>query len=187
MTNEDLKKKFIAEFSEAESFFKNKQFNIALEKYEILLKKNPNHVSVLNNIGLIYEKLEKFDKAINFYKKCNQIQPDIPILIHNLANLYVKLEKFNDALPLLKKIINEKLNNEKNSEKYALCLYNISTKEETKNFIEKIIYKYPKNQLLNGILGKSLLNLNFHKAGLEYIQKSTGFIQFNNNGIDFLK
>ena len=51
----------------------------------------------------------------------------------------------------------------------------------------KIISKYPRNRVLNNLLGQSLLALNFHKEGLSYIRKGAGFLQLDENGVNLLK
>ena len=184
--NKNVNEIFSESFHEAEKLYKEKNYLESLIKYKKILNLNPNHVSVLNNIALNYEKLDNYNEAINYYEKCIQIVPKEIIIIHNLANAYCKTERYLDALPLLKKIINLDYKNEPNHEKLALCLFYTQTKNETKNFIELAIIKFPKNTLLNGLLGKTLLHLNLHKDGLKYLQKSTGVIEFNNSGLKYL-
>ena len=89
-------------------------------------------------------------------------------------------------MPLLKKVIDIGLDHEGNCEKYAISLFNIKAFKETKDFITLIHLKYPKNDLLNRLLGRSLLNLNSHVEGLKYLQSSHGFIQLSSNGIKYL-
>ena len=182
----DSNKIFIDNFSAAQKLYEENKFLESLVAYQKLHNQNPKHISVLNNIGLIYEKLNNYKEAIRFYERCNQIHSNEVILIHNLANVYFKVGRYVDALPLLKKIINSNYQNEYNSEKLSVCLFETQTKTETKKFIEYAISKFPKNTLLNGLLGKTLLHLNLHKDGLKYLQKSTGLIEFNNNGVKYL-
>ena len=184
--SEKLDQTFIDNFSKAENLFKNKKYLESLKIYENLLLKNPNHLSVMNNIGLIFERLGKFNEAVHLYKKCYELLPDQVTIIHNLANAYYKLERYIDALPLLKKILKTDFKYEFNCEKYALCLFYTQTKEETKVFIESVLLKFPENKLLNGLLGKTLLYLNLHRNGLNHIKKSTGFIEFDDNGVKYI-
>ena len=67
--------------------------------------------------------------------------------------------------------------NEGNCEKYAICLFNTKAFKETKDFITSIHIKYPKNDLLNRLLGRSLLNLNSHVEGLKYLQSRHSLIE----------
>jgi|TARA_B100000795_G_C22771646_1_gene428148 tetratricopeptide (TPR) repeat protein len=184
--NKVADKKFSDIFHEAEKLYKEKNYLESLTKYKEILNLNPKHISVLNNIALNYEKLDDNNEAINYYEQCIQILPNESIIIHNLANAYCKTDRYLDALPLLKKIINLDYKKETNHEKLALCLFYTQTKNETKNFIKLAITKFPNNTLLNGLLGKTLLHLNLHKDGIKYLQKSTGLIEFNNNGVKYL-
>lgn len=177
---------FIDNFSEAEKLFKNNKLEESLKKYKALLKEQPEHIPVLNNIGLVYEKLHDFGKAVEFYKRCNDLVPGHVILTSNLANAYTRLERWAEAIPLLEKIVDAEFENEKNTEKYALCLFNIKPWEDTKNFLTSAVSKYPDNQLLNRLLGKSLLHLNCHIDGLKHLQRGSGFIEFDNDGIKYL-
>ncbi len=181
-----IAKVFVLKFDEAQKLFVEAKFSESLKKYQILLKENPQHVSVLNNIGLIYEELKNFNEAIIYYNKCYKIIPKEKTIIHNLANAYCKVERYLEALPLLKEIINLDFKNETNHEKLALCLFYSQSKKETKNFIELAVKKFPNNKFLNGLLGKTLLHLSSHKEGIKYLQKSTGLIEFNSTGVKYL-
>ena len=77
--------------------------------------------------------------------------------------------------------------NEEICERYTICLFKTGKKNEVKDFVLKIISKYPKNRTLNNLLGQSLLALNFHKEGLSYIRKGAGFLQLDENGVSLLK
>ena len=184
--NSKITQEFADSFGEAEKLFKENKFLESLRIYKILLKKKPEHVSVLNNIALIYERQGKFDEAISYYEKCNQILPHRDIFIHNLANIYCKAERYIDALPLLKKMTNLEHGNESNFEKLSICLFYTQTKKETKNFIELALAKFPNNILLNELLGKTLLHLSVYKDGIRYLQKGTGLIEFNDKGVKYL-
>ena len=130
---------------------------------------------------------KKLDKAKILYKKCNTIIPNQIEILHNLANVYFKLKEYKEALPILQKIINPNFKYEVNCEKIAQCLFVIQTKKETKKFIDSVLPKFPNNKLLNILLGKSLLHLNLHSRGLEYIQKNEGIIEFSESGVKYFQ
>jgi len=96
------------------------------------------------------------------------------------------MERYNEALPLLKKIINLDYQNEANSEKFALCLFNLHTKEEAKKFIKLAMSKFPKNNFLIELYAKILLHLNLHREAIILLQKSIGLIEFNDNEVKYL-
>ncbi len=177
---------FIGRFSEAEQLCNTGNFSESLEIYQALLHQHPDHVSVLNNLGLVNEKLNNFDTAVDYYHRCNELMPNQPVLINNLANAYTRLDQWSKALPLLEKIIDTGFDNERNSEKYALCLFNLKTREETRDFAASAVEKYPDNNILNRILGKTLMYLNSHREGLMHLQHGSGFIEFDSRGVRYL-
>ena len=184
--NEELSKNFVDGFSEAERLFKAGRYEKSLEKYQALLDEQPDHISVLNNIGLVYEKLGNFELSLEYYKRCHELMPDQVILASNLANAFTRLDKWTEAYPLLKKLVAVDFENEKNTEKYALCLFNIRSKEETERFIDSAISRYPDNLVLHRLLGKSLLNQGRHVDGLHALKKGAGCIEFDAAGVHYL-
>lgn len=179
-------KRFIKDFKKAEKLFTDYNFQESLNQYEKLNEKFPNNVSVINNIALNYEKLDNLEKSLELYLKCLKMQPNEISLIHNVANTFYKLNKYDQALPYIDKLLKKNERHELNSEKYAICLHNCKLKNESKEFIMSVIKRYPENKILNTMLGKSLLNLDSHKDGLKYIQKGSGFIQLNTQGVSYL-
>ena len=87
---------------------------------------------------------------------------------------------------ILLKIKDVDFENEGNTEKYALCLFNTGSSRETKQFIDSVMDKYPDNQLLNRLLGRLLIHLNDHVEGLRYLQKGAGMIEFDQAGVRYL-
>jgi len=168
--------KFVDRFTQAERLCNDNKLDESLQIYQTLLREHPDHVSVLNNIGLIKD----------YYSRCNALMPNQVVIINNLANAYTRLSKWSEAFPLLQKIIDTDFDNEKNSEKYALCLFHLRSKEEVRDFTRLAVSKYPDNKILNRILGNSLLHLNAHSDGLQYLQKGAGFIEFDNKRVSYL-
>ncbi len=186
MNNPEYTQQFVETFAEAELLGSKQRFDEALEKYEFLRQQMPDNVSVLNNIGQIYEKRGELEQAAKYYARCLELMPGQTVLLNNLANVYCRQEKWNDACPLLKQLVKTEFDFEKNAEKYALCLFNIQSKCETEAFISSVINQFPQNKLLNRLLGNSLLHLNRHREGLTRLKKGSGFIELNESGIRFL-
>ena len=53
------------DFSEAQELTGKKKYHESIEKYELILKKYPNLLTAINNIGLNYEHLGLLDKSIH--------------------------------------------------------------------------------------------------------------------------
>ena len=166
---------------------KLKKFNQAVASFEEAIKLNPNFSEAFNNLGSTLKSLNKYDEAILNYKKSLNLNENNFEACYNLANLYFLLENYTKATDYFKNIINLKVRHEEICEKYIICLFKRGKKNEIKNFVSKVITKYPSNRTLNNLLGQSLLALNFHKEGLSYIKKGSGFLQLDKNGVKLLK
>jgi len=184
--NKETTREFIDRFAEAENLFRQNRVVECLEKYSVLLKEQPDHISVLNNMGLAYEKLGELDKAIGFYEKCHGLKPDLVVFIHNLANAYTRNNRWNDALPLLQQIVKTDFDSENNAEKYALCLFNLGRRKEMIAFVENSLARFPDNRRLRRLLGRVLLQTNAHAEGLKNLQIGSGVIEFNSDGVAYL-
>ncbi len=176
---------FVDRFHEAERLFRQNQLQESLTRYQALLGEQPDHVAVLNNIGLVHERLGDYGQSAEYYGRCHEIDPAQVIFLHNLANSLSRLGRWADALPLLGKLVQTDFDHEKNAEKYALCLFNAGSKDDTKEFILSVIPRYPDNDRLNRLLGRSLLALDQHAEGLRYLQRGAGVIEFNAMGVSY--
>ena len=166
---------------------KLKKFNQAITSFNEAIKLNPNFSEAFNNLGSTLKSLNKYDEAILNYKKSINLNKNNVEACYNLASLYFSLEKYIEALDYYKNIINLKARHEEICEKYTICLSKTGKKNEIKDFVPKVITKYPSNRTLNNLLGQSLLALNFHKEGLSYIRKGAGFLQLDENGVNLLE
>ncbi len=166
---------------------KLKKFNQAVDSFIEAIKLNPNFSEAFNNLGSTLKSLNKYDEAILNYKKSININKNNAEACYNLASIYFLLENYIEALDYYKNIINLKARNEEICEKYTICLFKTGKKNEIKDFVPKVITKYPSNKTLNNLLGQSLLALNFHKEGLSYIKKGAGFLQLDEKGVNLLK
>ena len=166
---------------------KLKKFDLAIISFEGAIKLNPDFTEAYNNLGSTQKSLNKYEEAIINYKKAISLKKDNFEASYNLASLYFLLENYIEASDYFKNVINLEARHEEICEKYTICLFKTGRKNEIKNFVLKIISKYPKNKTLNNLLGQSLLALNSHKEGLSYIKRGAGFLQFDENGVNLLK
>ena len=52
------------------------RLDIAQELYNQILKINLNHLGALNNLGLLFKKINQIQKAKDCYEKAIEINPD---------------------------------------------------------------------------------------------------------------
>ena len=166
---------------------KLKKLDNAIISFEEAIKLNPNFTEAYNNLGSTQKSLNKYEEAIMNYKKAISLKKNNFEAFYNLASLFFLLENYLEAIDYYKNIINLEARHEEICEKYTICLFKTGKKNEVKDFVPKVITKYPSNRTLNNLLGQSLLALNFHKEGLSYIRKGAGFLQLDENGVSLLK
>ena len=165
---------------------KQKKFKEALGSFEEAIKLNPNFSEAYNNLGSTQKSLNKFEEAILSYEKSISLKASNIEASYNLASLHYFLENYYEASNNFKNIINFETRQEEICERYTICLFKTGKKTEVKDFVETVISKFPRNRVLNNLLGQSLLALNSHKEGLSYIKKGAGFLEIDENGVRLL-
>jgi len=74
----------------------SEEYDKAIEAYNKLLELYPDDVSGLNNLGVIYNRLEEREKALKYYKLAYQKKKDYPIS-SNVAFTYEALGQYDKA------------------------------------------------------------------------------------------
>ena len=190
---ENFFKKLILLQKTAENFYtlgniqkKQNKFEEAIGSFEEAIKVNPNFSEAYNNLGSAQKSLNKFKEAILSYEKSIGLKANNVEACYNIASLYYFLKNYNEASKYFKNIINLETRQEEICERYTICLFKTGKKTEVKDFVLTVISKFPKNKVLNNLLGQSLLALNSHKEGLSYIKNGAGFLQIDENGVKLL-
>ena len=190
---ENFFKKLILLQKTAENFYtlgniqkKQNKFEEAIGSFEEAIKVNPNFSEAYNNLGSAQKSLNKFKEAILSYEKSIGLKANNVEACYNIASLYYFLKNYNKASKYFKNIINLETRQEEICERYTICLFKTGKKTEVKDFVLTVISKFPKNKVLNNLLGQSLLALNSHKEGLSYIKNGAGFLQIDENGVKLL-
>ena len=162
---------------------KQKKFEEAIESFEEAIKLNPNFSEAYNNLGSAQKSLNKFEEAILSYEKSIALKANNVEACYNLATLNYFLENYNEASNYFKNIVNLKVRQEEICERFTICLFKTGKKNEVRDFVLTVISKFPRNRVLNNLLGQSLLALNSHKEGLSYIKNGAGFLEIDENGV----
>ena len=76
---------------------KNNNIQIALDLYKQVLKIDPDSIDALNNLGIIFNQLGKYQKAISFYQKAIKINPNFTQAHRNLTVIFFKLGEFENS------------------------------------------------------------------------------------------
>tara|TARA_B100001175_G_scaffold286829_1_gene268840 strand:- start:42 stop:1631 length:1590 start_codon:yes stop_codon:yes gene_type:complete len=84
-------------FTKAINYHKNKKIDLAEKLYKEVIKKDPNHIRALNNLGIIFFSLKKFNKAIEVFEKAITIDVNYLSAHNNLGLLYKEIQNYQKA------------------------------------------------------------------------------------------
>lgn len=92
-------------FQKAYEFSEKQDFKNAEKYYLKALKEDPNFVEVYDNLGRLYRRIGKYDKAISNYKKSLELYPKGIMAHQNLAVVYAIKKEYDKAIIEYKEII----------------------------------------------------------------------------------
>lgn len=86
-------------FKKGNEFAQAGEFDKAIAEYQAVLKADPNNVSALTNLGVVYYNAGDLDQAIAQYQKALQIAPNDADIHSNLAAAYVQKAQLGQGQP----------------------------------------------------------------------------------------
>jgi len=154
------------------NLFNLKKFLEVKKEIDIRKKKYPNSSILFNILGAVFYAEEKFDKAIENYKKAIFINPNYAQAYNNLGTVLHKLNKINEAIKNYKKAMDLKNN-------FAEAFNNLgNAMKELKKFDESLKYLTKAIQIKSDYaeaynnLGSTHERLGNKKSALENYQKA---------------
>jgi uncharacterized protein (AIM24 family) len=88
---------FLTHFNKGREAYDGKRFEEALHELEEAYLLRPRDTKVLNLLGLVYFKQDRYDKAEEVYRKLLADSPDAHTLHYNLGLIYFKLNRLDEA------------------------------------------------------------------------------------------
>ena len=184
--NNIKKKDFEILFNKAETLRNSKNFLESIKILKKILTNRPKFILGLNRIAYCYYQLNRLDLAEKYYLLCQKNgPPDIQVL-NNLGLIYFNNKHLKKALSVLKKSLEIKIDQLNVVEKIGYCMIELDLYSEANIFCKKFLKKYPTNNFLNSFYEKSLFKLGKNIDGLRFLQKKTGFIQFDDKKIKII-
>ena len=89
----------------AKLYFEKKDFENAVELYEILVKNNPNNYENTFNLAMSYKNCAQYDKAKKTYYRAIELKPDSTESYFNLAYLCFNENDTKGAIDCYKKVL----------------------------------------------------------------------------------
>jgi tetratricopeptide (TPR) repeat protein len=93
-------------FQTAAEIYMEKQMDDHAEQVlKEVLKINPDTINVYNNLGIIYRRQKRYQKAINQYKKAVKVNPTDENIYYNMGRTYFDMEEFENAKIILEQAL----------------------------------------------------------------------------------
>ena len=120
--------------------------------YQKVLKIDPNYVSALNNLGIIFQDLEENQKATECFEKAVKINPNYADAHNNLGLIYNKLNDYQNAKECFEKAIEINPNHSQALNNIAGIFINLKDIQKAKKCYEKVLQIDPNNiQSINAL------------------------------------
>ena len=130
-------------FNEAIQHHKNKKLNLAEKLYNEVLKKDPNHIRALNNLGIIYFSLKKFNESIKIFKKTIIIDSNYLSAHNNLGLSFKEIKNYKKAISSFQEAIKINPNYFEAHNNSGLVFYECGEYQKAINSYEKAIIINP--------------------------------------------
>ena len=160
---------------------KNHQENktdIAQELYNQVLKVDPNHLGALNNLGVLFKKLNQIQKAKDCYEKVIQIDPNNIDTHYNLGNALKELKDFQKAKDCYEKVIKINPSHENAHYNLGVVFKELGDLRKALSYYEKVIKINPSHENAYYNLGAIFVDLKEYQKAKDCYEKA---IEINPN------
>ena len=82
-----------------------KQYDLAIESYNTILKNEPKNAEIMNKIGIAYEQLGDTNQAEHYYKKAMSADKKYAMPANNLGTLEYERQHYGKAIKLYERAI----------------------------------------------------------------------------------
>ena len=100
-----MSKKVDIKFQKAYTFHQRGQLMEAAKLYETILKKQPNHFDSMHLLGLIFDEIGQFERAVDHINRAIQLKPDYAEAYSNRGNTLLALNQCDAAIASYDKAI----------------------------------------------------------------------------------
>ncbi len=150
-------------FQEAKSLIKRCDYTIALNKYELILKKQPNSCRARVGLAICFQKLKNYLKAEQLCKQAIDRNPLYVQSYDELGKIYISLNKIEEAIQTSTKAVSLSPNNPIRFEKITNILIQNQRLKEAEIFMEKAI----NNNVIYGNVYEQYGKILFYQRKLE--------------------
>ncbi len=119
--------------------------NLALNLLKKVLVNNPSSISILSNIGYIFQSLKQHKEAIKYYKRALNFNPEDYLILFNIANCYEETLDWELAIDFYKQSLKRNGNNPEANRALGLIYANSGEFNLAKLYLQECLSRDNKN------------------------------------------
>ena len=144
-------------FERAASALAAHDYGAAEQGFAAVLKKHPNHIGALGNLGVVYSRTQRSARAIETYRRALALNPGDLALRLNLGLVYFKQENYQPAAKQFSRIVAKQPNHRQAQELLATCQIHLGEPRLAISSLESLRKSDPKNAGVLYLLGMAYL------------------------------
>ncbi len=122
----------------ADAYVKSREYQSAIQQYELILKKDPDNFLAASNLATVYRQ-EKDPRALEYFEKSYKLKPDNATIAHSLGWMLVEQDKLQRGLELLRKASSWAPYNPEIGYHLAFALAKSGEKAQARRELERIL------------------------------------------------
>jgi tetratricopeptide (TPR) repeat protein len=146
--------------------------DIAQDLYNQVLKINPSHSQVLNNLAIIFTNLKEYQKAIDCYEKAIKINPNYADVHNNLGVVFKGLRNDQKAKECYEKAIELNPNFVNAHYNLGLVFKELREHQKAKKSFKKVIELNPNHVDANNNLGSIFTDFKEYQKAKKCFEKA---------------
>ena len=111
----------------------------ALQHFLYLTKFFNDDSGIYYNLGIVYEKLKEFDKAVDAYKKAIELSPDEVDSYYNLGLVYIAKKMYEEAVDCFETVLEHDSDDSNSYFSIGLCYFKEGKLDGAKYYFERTV------------------------------------------------
>jgi len=149
-----------------------KEFDVAVRRYQQFLDIVPNHEQTYLHLGAVLEEIGDTERAIEQFRKSISINADNAAAHGQLADACSKLERWGEAIKAYRQVLAMQADNVAAMIKLGIALAGAKLIPDSILMYERALTLLPDNALLHRHLGASLLVMGQLKTAIQHSEKA---------------
>jgi tetratricopeptide (TPR) repeat protein len=150
----------------------NQNYTGAAELLEALVAKDSDYTNACNYLGWLYNKLGKYDKAVDAFKKAIVLNPRDPFAYNNLGQAYAYEKKYEEAIPQYVKQLEINKNDRYATANLGRAYFELKQYDKAVSVLETAATVAPKEPSVFYNLGRAYVKANQAEKAEDAFKKS---------------